>query len=309
MTARDPARGGASDRSEPSKGDPIQRLAPSRSREDRLQAVAETRRAATPKGRAALQRIAKATDEDPLLRAAAIAGLAAQGRAVTVEEHPPAAVNSALRKAAAILARQQVVAAAERGEAVRLPTFTRLRSSGEGVAIVSRKLSAAERVRAAVASSMVAERLGEIVALTCKGWEDNEYAILVYSDLDPAQLLQKPARPAQVAVHHTDEVDIWTAPFEVLTIPAEGGRLQILVIDERGNPRFAGSATIHRTEANFEVGAVSRPGASELTIRGRVVNGRMMIDEARVGTRAVAPRQPRRLKGGTIDGTGRQRRR
>jgi hypothetical protein len=116
--------------------------------------------------------------------------------------------------------------------------------------------------------------------------------------MDPASLVRAPARPAQVAVHETEEEDTWTVPYDVLTEPDTGGGLRVTVIDAQGDARFLGGATVDGNVATFEVDAVSRPGASPATLRGRVVDGRVVIDEARAGPRGVPARQPRSLQGG-----------
>ena len=55
-------------------------------------------------------------------------------------------------------------------------------------------------------------------------------------------LLAQPVHLGTVVVHHTAEVDQWTAPYEVLTQPEAGG-VAVSVVDKRGEVRYAGHGT------------------------------------------------------------------
>jgi hypothetical protein len=277
------------------RGSPLTRLAAGRPKEDRLSAIADVRRAPTPDLVSALVTVAETADEDPVVRAAAIAALAAEGRTFQLEQNPPPAVWSAARKAAGISARQNMVAAAERGDrTLQLPRASRLRMGRVALAVEPIALPKPEATRVAAASSLPPSALGPVQGLRCQG---NEFAVILRADLDPTRLEAAPARPAQIAVHHTDEEDVWTVPYDVLTAPEGSGRLRITVVDERGEPRFVGTARVRGGELLFDVGVVRRTGAAAATVRGRVGDGLIAIEEGRAATRAVRARQPSRTQG------------
>lgn len=277
------------------RGSPLTRLAGGRPKEDRLSAIADVRRAPTAELLSALAKIAETRDEDPVVRAAAIAVLAAEGRTFQLEQNPPPAVWSAARKAEAIWARLRVVAAAERGDrTLQPPRASRLRVGRVAVAVEPVALPKGEVSRVAAASSLPVAALGQVQGLRCQG---NEFAVILRANLNPTRLHDAPARPAQIAVHHTEEEDVWTVPYDVLTVPEGRGRLRITVVDERAEPRFVGTARVRGGELLFDVGVVRRPGAAAATVRGRVVDGRVVIDEGRAATRAIEARQPARTEG------------
>ena len=88
------------------------------------------------------------------------------------------------------------------------------------------------------------------------------------------------------------ERDAWTAPFDVLTEPA-GGALHISVLDERGRPRFSGSAQKAKGGLQFSVAAVPAPGVAPVTIEGTLIGGDLKITNARSAERAPAGRAPK----------------
>jgi hypothetical protein len=284
-----------------------------RSRADRLAGIAGVREEGKPTADATaeLKRIASAADEDPIVRAAAIAALASNGLGVELEDDPPPAVASAARKAHTMAAARAHVEAVERGEPVARgeaiaahPAATRLRVHGVGLAIQPRELPVRELRRVAEVSRLPAAAVGHVLGLRCG---DNEFAIVVRADVKPEQLVKAPGRPARIAVHHTDEQDIWTVPYDVLTFPEGEGRLRISVIDERGGQRFVGTATVQASGVAFEIDAVRRPGATGAAVRGHFTDGRIVIEGARAATRGVPARRPKRLEGGSFDGPVRQR--
>jgi hypothetical protein len=277
-----------------------------RSRADRLAGIAGVREDGEPTADATaeLERVASAADEDPIVRAAAIAALGSMGLGVQIEKVPPPAVASAARKAEAMVATRAQVAAIDRGEEVGAAPAARLHVRGVGLAIQPGELPVRELRRVAEASRLPAAAVGHVLGLRCG---DNEFAIVVRADVKPEQLVDAPGRPAQIAVHHTDEEDIWTVPYDVLTFPEGEGRLRISVIDERGGQRFVGTATVEGNAVAFEIDAVRRPGATGAAVRGQFVDGRVVIEGARAATRGVPARRPKRLEGGSFDGSVRQR--
>lgn len=285
----------------------LELIMPGRSRADRLAGIAGVREEGKPTADATaeLGRIASAADEDPIVRAAAIAALASKGLGVQLEKVPPPAVASAARKAEAMVATRAQVAAIDRGEAVgAAPPAARLHVKRVGLAIEPQAPPDRELRRVAEASGLPQAAIGHVLGLRCG---DNEFAIVVRADVKPEQLVEAPGRPARIAVHHTDEEDIWTVPYDVLTFPEGEGHLRISVIDERGGQRFVGTATVEGNAVAFEIDAVRRPGATGAAVRGHLVDGRIVIDEARAATRGVPARQPKRLEGGSFDGPVRQR--
>ena len=280
------------------EAEPVELLRRERPRPERLAGIAAVRDHpdAGLAEVAELDGIAAAPDEDPIVRAAAIAALATMGRTVALEKDPPPAVKSAARKASAIVATRSSVAAVERGER-RVPTraATPLPATAVAIAIDPIELPDREVRRLAEASRSAGFEAGPVLGLRCQG---NEFAIVFRAGMEPAGLMRAPGRPAQVAVHETEEEDTWTVPYEVLTEPDTRGALRVTVIDAQGDPQFVGRASVDGSVATFEVDAVSRPGASPATIRGRLVDSRVVIDEARAGPRGVPARQPRSQQGG-----------
>lgn len=259
----------------------------------RLAEIAKVRDKMTSDAAGVLQRMAVSQDEDPIVRAAAITALAGSGRTVDLEARPPVAVRSAALKAAAIGKRRRLVLAAERGESeIRLPRASPLPAESFGAPIETGKLPTKELRRVVAVSFLPTAGAGTVQALHCMG---NELALITRNDdLDVERLTRAPARPAQIAVHHTLEEDVWTVPYDVVTVPRRGGQIRVSVLDQRGDPRFTGSAQGRGEELVFKIHAAERPGATPVTLIGRVSGGKVFIDTARAGPRGVAPRHPTR---------------
>jgi hypothetical protein len=275
----------------PSPAAALRRLQTDASPEDHLEAIAVVRDRLTPGAAAALQRLAVARERSPLVRAAAIAALASQGKAITVEPRAPMAVRSAARKAAAMLATRDLVTAADRGDpSVRLPKASSSPAPPAAMAIQAVPLPTAERRRVVAASTLPRPLAENVQGLRCNG---RELAVIARPEhLEPGRLGKAPARPAQIALHHTDEIDEWTAPFDVLTSPRGRRTLKIVVVDWLGEPRFIGTGTIAADSVGFELHAAEHPGAVPVTVRGHAAAGRLVLDELHTSVRSLPPRAP-----------------
>ena len=236
---------------------------------------------------------ARATDpgEDPVVRAAAIAALARAGLSVVIEPDAPPSVWSAVGKAARITKTRDLIAAFDRGDPhARPPEAILLAAADFGIVIEQFALAPSEKLRIAAAASLLGADPVSVQGLQCAG---RELAIIFRPEqIDASKLTRAPAHPAQVAVHHIDEVDAWTVRYDVLSSPRPDGTIALTAVDERGVPHFAGSARTGGDEVVFEMHAVHRPGAAPLTLHGHTDRGRIAIDHSWTGTRVVTPRRP-----------------
>ena len=108
---------GAGDvRAAPVVADPAAVMRPGNARMSRLDAIAIARSTPSVQLTAELRRVAVDASDDAIVRATAIAVLAERGETVTVENNPPPAVVSALKKAGRIVATQRLVASFEQGQ-------------------------------------------------------------------------------------------------------------------------------------------------------------------------------------------------
>lgn len=258
----------------------------------RLAAVGRVGRKPTPAVLKALNDIAVKPAEDPMIRAAAIVALAKSGSEVVLEETLPPAVRSAAAKAAAIRSTLEMITSFDRGDPRAKPQEAKtMPLSGPGQAIESSEPEAGERSRVRSASTLPRARSAAVQMLRCG---DNEMAVVTDPKLlEASRLLSAPAHPGQIAVHHRyDELDVWTVPYDILTVPGPGDSVSVTVIDDRGNSRFSGTATAGAEGLDFEVRAVRRPGAVPVLVRGHTAGGRIVIDHAAAGTRAVRPSRP-----------------
>jgi hypothetical protein len=238
---------------------------------------------------------ARATDlgEDPVVRAAAIAALARAGLSTVVEPDAPPSVWSAVEKAARITKTRDLIAAFDRGDPrARPPDAILLAAADFGIVIEQAALAPSEKRRIVAATSLPGADPVSVQGLQCAG---RELAIIFRPEqVDASKLARAPAHPAQIAVHHIDEVDAWTVRYDVLSSPLPDGIIALIALDERGASHFAGSARAAGDEVVFEMHAVHRPGAVPLTLHGHTDRGELAIDRAWTGTRGVAPRRPSR---------------
>jgi hypothetical protein len=264
----------------------------------RLDAIAIVRFRLDPETTSALRRVALDAGDDAVVRAIAIAALAERGETIAAERQPPHAVAAAQKKATEIVRAKALVSAFERGErAAPLVAATLLAPPPTGTAVeavtpdapVRARIAAAAATKRAAASSAAPH----VTVLRCGR---NELAVVADpARLNPTELLHRPARVAQLAVHQTVGRDTWTMPFEILTEPSGDG-IRIAVLDERGRTRFGGTG--HKAGPNsitFSLQAASEPGATPLVVEGRIDQGAVTITGGRSGGRGPAPRSPQRM--------------
>jgi hypothetical protein len=268
--------------------DPIHVVVTRGARAPRLEALARIPAGADV---SALQKVAADKGEDAVVRSAVIVQLAKRGHAAKAEADAPPAVKSALTRATRVLHAQRLVAGYEAGRAPEpLPRATAAPAPAAAPAIELFRPPDAELKRVVAAAAAPMREAPHVVGLRCAG---AELALVAPAKrLDAAALLRTPARVGQVAVHHMAERDAWTAPFDVLTEPA-GGALHISVLDERGRPRFSGSAQKAKGGLQFSIAAVPAPGVAPVTIEGTLIGGALEITSARSAERAPAGRAPK----------------
>lgn len=266
----------------------------------RLDALAKVRGHPAQETLSELRRIGADAQEDVVVRAAAISMLSERGEGVSAEEDPPVTVAAAQRKAAEVIATRRLVASFERRDgALRLAPVSLLNDppAGRPIEQVPTPQHVVTQVARAASLEIGAEGVPtshRVILLRCDG---RELAIVAkISDLDPVDLLQRPARPAQLAVHHLPEHDVWTVPFEVLTEPADG-RIRIAVIDARGRTRYAGTGIPGAHGIEFTVQTAVAPGATAVIVRGVLSSGEITLIEGRSGRHATNPRSPQRVRG------------
>jgi hypothetical protein len=299
--SRSDASGAGDRRGRPASADPP--LAVLRARgplPDRLDAIAIVRQRLDTEGKTELHRVALDTTDDAVVRATAILALAEHGEGVTAEIQPPPAVAAAQTKAAKILRTRALVQAFERGERTApLASPTLLAAPATGTAIEPVTPDPQVRARIVAAASLMGGPADStalhVIVLHCG---HSEFAVVAdRARLNPAELLQHPARPAQLAVHQTLVHDVWTTPFEILTEPTAEG-IRIAVINARGQTRFAGMGRASGPNSiAFALHAASEPGATPVLLEGRIDKGTVTITAGRSGGRGPAPRAPRRIFG------------
>jgi len=269
-------------------------------RSARLDAIAIVRSQADAETTTELRRVALDPDDDAVVRAAAIRVLAERGEAVTTESQPPASVQMAQKKAADVLRTRRLVGSFERGAgAERLPGATLLDAPAAGLTIQTATPDAQVQAQVSATASLQPIPGGpgtlQVLLLRCG---PNELAIVADPGrLNSDALLKRPARPAQIAVHHTLERDVWTVPFEVVTEPASNG-IRITVLDARGLTRFAGTGQAAGPQSiAFTLQATDEPGATPVILEGRIDNGTVKITAGRSDHGASPPRRPQRVSG------------
>jgi hypothetical protein len=268
--------------------DPIQIVVTRGTRAQRLEALARIPAGADV---SALHKLAADKAEDAAVRSAVIVQLAKRGQEAKAEPEAPPAVRAALTRATQVLHAQRLVAGFEAGKPTeRLPRATAAPAPRGAPPIEVVGLEPGELTRAVAAAAAPMRKSPHVVGLRCPG---AELALVAPAErLDAAALLRTPARLGQVAVHHRAERDAWTAPFDVLTEPA-GGALHIVVVDERGRPRFSGDAQKAKGGLRFSVTAVPGPGIAPVTIEGTLTGGELAITGARSDAKAPAARAPK----------------
>jgi hypothetical protein len=265
----------------------------------RLEAITLVRSRRNTEVEAVLRTIALDSADDGIVRAAAVTQLAEWGESVILERQPPPAVQMARKKAEEIIQTRRLVSAFERSEkTARLPEARTLArpSTGSVIQIAAPDPSVQARIVAATSPKPGSDSTAfHVLLLRCGS---NELALVAdLARLNAAALYNAPARLARLAVHHTDEHDVWTAPFEILTEPA-GDLIRIAIIDPRGRVRFAGTGRSAGEEGiAFTLNAADAPGASPAVVEGRIGNRTVMITAGMCGSGGPAPRIPDRVRG------------
>lgn len=241
-----------------------------------------------------LRALATDVSAHPPERAGAIMHLARQGEIPSVEADAPVAVRSVLRRAREVLRARELVAGYEVARAPeRLPRPESVAAPRDSPAIEVFAVAEGEVRRITAVAARPLRQTPHVVGLRCAG---RDLALLAVTErLDAKALLRAPARLGQVAVHHTEETDVWTVPFDVLTQPMDGA-LHVAVLDDRGRPRFVGDAKPRADGLDFSVQAVRAPGVAPVTIEGTLTHGRIKITSARSAATALPPRAPLRSR-------------
>lgn len=84
----------------------------------------------------------------------------------------------------------------------------------------------------------------------------------------------------------------WEQRYRVAVEPEAQGRFRVMVTTADGRPVFAGTGTRTAADASFQVGAVDRPGALPVEVRGRFDGRRLSFEEARSAVRRGPARHP-----------------
>lgn len=241
---------------------------------------------------ARLRAIATDARAHPPERASAIISLSRQGEIPSVEADAPAAVRSALGRATEVLRARELVAGYEAGKALeQLPRPRTAAAPRDSPTIEVFRVADTEIRRIMAIAARPLREAPHVVGLRCAG---RDLALLLATErLHANTLLRDPTRLGQVAVHHTEETDVWTVPFNVLTQPTDGA-LHVAVLDDRGRARFIGDAKTAANGLEFSVHAVQAPGVTPVTIEGTLTDERMTVTSARSARKAFPARAPLR---------------
>jgi hypothetical protein len=257
-------------------------------RHDRLQALGALQSADRTTRAEALRPRVLDPEEDPIVRAAAIALLAHDGTLdpdLQIESAAPLPVVAAVAKAAEIRDARHLIASAVAGEDLPSELFDVPALPLRATRSVDVVLAPEEERRAlarlvAESPHPIAPALAEVPMVTLGrcGW-----AILVDPAVRPESLLERPARPASVAVRDLVDDVPWAIPLEVVTAP-RGNAVAIAVLDRRGRTRYVGSGS-PADDATLEitVQAADRPGSTPLRLAARLHAGRLEISRVERG--------------------------
>jgi hypothetical protein len=217
----------------------------------------------------ALRTVARDTASPGVVRAAAILAIADRDESLDLETSGEPAVAAALTTVRLQARARDAIAATARGERVQLPSAAMLAPPVRGKPLERRGVEAAQASRAIEAVRPELRATTPVVSSALRCGENDIAVVTSLERLDIDTLLSEPAHPGSVVVHHTVELDTWTAPFEVLTQP-DGGGVAISVIDRRGEVRYAGHGESLDGGLEIRLHAADRPGATPVEVVARI---------------------------------------
>ena len=209
----------------------------------------------------ALRTVARDTASPGVVRAAAILAIADRDESLDLDTTGEPAVVAALATVRLQTRARDAIAATARGESVPLPSATMLDPPVRAKPLERIGLEAAQASRAVEAVRPELRATTPVVSSALRCGEGVIAVVTAPQRLKIDTLLSQPAHPGSVVVHHTVEIDTWTAPFEVLTQPEAGG-VAVSVIDRRGEVRYAGHGESVDDHLEVRLHAADRPGAT-----------------------------------------------